>query len=168
MKISPVSCILDRGFFIGASTTKENANLGHRRSAFQAVKKCPYNADHSFSSVESETQLKKICYEVLVNALLKIFHHPNISILPFHERVNRVIMRWPIIWILQLGRKSTHPELKLILEKLARTTSANIIVSSLLDMIQSLQNLSLDQAEFGLVETIVITRMGAKGIIFKV
>ena len=80
--------------------------------------------------------------------------------------MNRVITRWPIVWILQLGRKSSHPDIKLVIEKLAKTpanTLPPIIVSSLLNLIQTLQNLSLDQAEFGLVETIVLTRMGTKG-----
>ena len=139
-------------------------------SAFKPVKKrnCSSIQDYSSSNNDNlSSSCAAFCYEILVNSLLKIFHHPNISPLPFNERIHVVITHWPIIWLLQLGRKSTNPDTKIIFENLAKksieTHLPPIVISSLLDLIHSLQNLSLDQAEFGLVEALVLTKMGVKG-----
>ena len=148
----------------------ENRILKYQGSAFKPVKKRNCSALHDYSSSNNDNSSSSsaaLCYEILVNSLLKIFHHPNISPLPFNERIHIVVTHWPIIWLLQLGRKSTQPDTKIIYETLAKksieTHLSPVLISSLLDLIHSLQSLSLDQAEFGLVETLVLTKLGVKG-----
>ena len=103
---------------------------------------------------------------MLVTALLKIFNHPCIFGLPFTERLHHSITYWPIIWTLQLGRKTNQIETKWVIENFLHptlNTHPSILIASLLDSIQGLQHLALDQAEIGLVETLILTRMGEKG-----
>ena len=118
---------------------------------------------YNSSSVKSTT----LCYEILVNSILKIFHHPSISLLPLKDRLHFVITQWPFIWILYLGRKTSQNETKVIMQKLIDPPIIQNLspasISALLCLINSLCSLSLDQAEHGLIETILISKVGRKG-----
>ena len=156
-------CTLDKDRIVGGIKPCSNLAPGHNNSAFKVVGRNFCEMPYRSLQLGPKNNYDVICYEILVNAVLKIFHHPSISIMSFNERVNRVITRWPILWILQLGRKPTQPQVKLLISKLIKIPAhplPPIIVSSLLNLLQSLQNLFLDQAEFGLIETICITKKG--------
>ena len=136
------------------------------RSAFKAVRKHRLEFDRSFPCKNPSILCTTICYEMLVTALLKIFNHPCIFGLPFPERLHRSITYWPIIWTLQLGRKTNYVETKCVIENIFHptlSTNPSVLVVSLLELIQGFQHLALDQAEIGLVETLILTKMGEKG-----
>ena len=122
-----------------------------------------YEQQYNSSSVKSTT----LCYEILVNSILKIFHHPSISVLPLKDRMHFAITQWPFIWILYLGRKTSQNEIKVIMQKLIDPPIIQNLspasISSLSCLIHSLSSLSLDQAEHGLIETILISKVGRKG-----
>ena len=136
------------------------------RSAFKAVRKHCLEFDRSVPCKNPSALCTTICYEMLVTALLKIFNHPCIFGLPFSERLHHSITYWPIIWTLQLGRKTNYIETKCVIENCFHpilNTHPSVLIVSLLDLIQRLQHLALDQAEIGLVETLILTKMSEKG-----
>ena len=151
---------------IGLSNSPDEMVEGGTRSAFKAVRKHCLNFDRPFPCKNQSTLCTTICYEMLVTALLKIFNHPCIFGLPFSERLHHSITYWPIIWTLQLGRKTNYIETKCVIENCFHptlNTHPSVLIVSLLDLIQRLQHLALDQAEIGLVETLILTKMGEKG-----
>ena len=151
---------------IDAFNSREEMVERDSRSAFKAVRKHCSEFDRSFRCKSQSALCTTICYEMLVTALLKIFNHPCIFGLPFTERLHHSITYWPIIWTLQLGRKTNQIETKWVIENFLHptlNTHPSILIASLLDSIQGLQHLALDQAEIGLVETLILTRMGEKG-----
>ena len=163
-KKSPSHSTKLRQPFINPASTMEkrhgsafNAIIKHKKSQF------PDLSSNNISSIKCTT----LCYEILVNSLLKIFHHPSVSLLALKDRMHFAITQWPFIWILYLGRKSALDETKIILEKLIDPPSLPNLpptsLASLLGLVDSLRKLSLDQAEYGLIETILITKLGRKG-----
>ena len=148
-----------------ASPTSTMAKL--QGSAFNAIikTKSHHFVEQSFKSFSTKTTT--LCHEILVNSVLKIFHHPSISLFPLKDRMHFAISQWPLIWILYLGRKTAQNETKIIMQKLIEPpkipTLSPSSISSLLCLINSLRSLSLDQAEYGLIETILISKIGRKG-----
>ena len=116
----------------------------------------------------SFTMSMPLYYEILVNSVLKIFHHPGISLMPLKSRLHLAMTQWPLIWVLQLGRRSMQNDTDIILEKLTDPQKKHhlspTMISSFIYLVNSLKNLSLDQAEYGLIETILIAKSGSKGM----
>ena len=153
----------DEGFPLRISTTPDGMLLDNQCSAFKAVRKVNRGLRDATPVNVSSISCTALCYEILVNSVLKIFHHPNISLLPFNERLHLVVTNWPVMWLFQLGRKSTLTEIRIMVESVADWLLPSLVTSSLIDLIKALQDLLLDQAEFGLVETIYLTRMLSRG-----
>ena len=101
-------CTLGKDRIAGRMKPCSSLAPGHNNSAFKVVGRNFCEMPYRSLQLGPKNNYDVICYENLVNVVLKIFHHPSISIMSFNDRVNRVITRWPILWILQLGRRATQ------------------------------------------------------------
>ena len=179
MKINPLNLLAssksENPYFVNTFFTDDDKSFSsqlrimakRQGSAFNTIikRKNPESSEQHYnsSSVKSTT----LCYEILVNSILKIFHHPSISLLPLKDRLHFAITQWPFIWILYLCRKTSQNETKVIMQKLIDPPITQNLspasISALLCLINSLCSLSLDQAEHGLIETILISKVGRQG-----
>ncbi len=94
--------------------------------------------------------------QLLLGTLVKLTQHPELRRLPRTERISVAVSTWPQLWVLHLVQSGID---------VARVFECGVAKGGeqalkLAKMVDEFRSLKLDQAEWGLVEALV---MGGRG-----